>query len=253
MRILIVEDEFYAAKRLKSMLLKELPDASILEVFDTIEETVNWLSSHVEPNLIFMDIQLADGLSFQIFDKVKVACPIIFVTAYDEYALSAFKVNSIDYLLKPIEEKDLRTAINKYQQMYAAKGGEQMDWQRISRDFIQPQKQFKQRFLIKRGNAYAYLNTSDIRLIYSEDGLSFALCKDNKKQVIDQSLEKIHTGLNPDNFFKVGRKHIVALTSIQQIHPYLNGRLKLDIDGNFDAPIIVSRERVKAFKAWLDK
>lgn len=135
MRILIVEDEFYAAKRLKKMLLEELPDATILEVLDTIEDTVAWLSSHVEPNLIFMDIQLADGLSFQIFEQVKVACPIIFVTAYDEYALNAFKVNSIDYLLKPIEDKDLRTALNKYQQMYASKGPEQLDWQRIGQDF----------------------------------------------------------------------------------------------------------------------
>lgn len=121
-------------------------------------------------------------------------------------------------------------------------------WSRL----LQPHNTFKQRFLIKRAGAYAYLKATDIKLIYSEDGLSFALDSDNKKQVIDQSLEKIHSGLDPNQFFKIGRKHIVALNSIQQIHPYLNGRLKLELDTEIEDPIIVSREKVKAFKAWLD-
>lgn len=251
MRILIVEDEHYAAKRLESMLLKELPDAKVLVVIDTVEEAVSWLAGHVEPSLIFMDIQLADGLSFQIFDQVKVTCPVIFVTAFDEYALNAFKVNSIDYLLKPIKEENLRAAINKYQQFFPTRM-EEPNWNGISKDILQPKSQYKQRFLIKVGSAYQYLNTEDIALFFSEDGLSFAVAE-KKKVVLDESLEKIVEVLDPNAFFKISRKHIVSLKSIVKIHPYLNNRLKLETSSSVEEELVVSREKVKAFKAWLDR
>jgi len=252
MRILIIEDEHYASKRLESMIKSELPDATILNVLDTVEESVEWLSSHVAPNLIFMDIQLADGLSFQIFDKVKVSSPIIFTTAYDEYALSAFKVNSIDYLLKPIEESALRAAINKYQEFFPNKNSSELDWVHITKEIFQPENKFKKRFLIKSGNSYAYLNTDDISLIYSEDGLSFATTWENKRILLDQTLEKLSLELNPNTFFKISRKHIVSIESIEKIHPFLNNRLKLKLRTPTTDPLIVSREKVKEFKAWLD-
>lgn len=252
MRLLIIEDEHYAAKRLQSLIEKELPDAQVLEIIDTVEESISWLKEHIEPNLIFMDIQLADGLSFQIFDSVKVNCPIIFTTAYDEYALNAFKVNSIDYLLKPLEEKVFRSAINKYQHIYQKTNYSNYNWNSISADIFQPKAQYKQRFLVKSGNAYTYLNTCDVQIIYSEDSLSFAYNKEGKRIMLDKSLDKIHNQLDPDKFFKVNRKHIIALDSIKQIHPYLNNRMKVEIGLNNMEDIIVSREKVKEFKNWLD-
>lgn len=256
MRILIIEDEHYAAKRLQSLISAELPNAQILEVIDTVEESIEWLSNHIEPNLIFMDIQLADGLSFQIFDRIKISCPIIFTTAYDEYALNAFKVNSIDYILKPIEDNALRVAINKYQQIYPSGNGTnnaaEINWKNITKDIFQSRDHYKQRFLVKVGNAYTYLNTKDIRLVYSEDGLSFALNKDYKKILLEYSLDKIHSQLDPNQFFRTSRKHIVSIDGIQKIHPYLNSRLKIDIGKELSDPLIVSREKVKEFKSWLD-
>jgi len=252
MRILIVEDEHYAAKRLENLILSEVPDAKILAVIDTVEDATEWLSSHVEPNLIFMDIQLADGLSFKIFDKVQVNCPIIFTTAYDEYALNAFKVNSIDYLLKPIETAVLRQAINKYQKFFPASSSNEVNWGDITKDIFQPKDHYKQRFLVKNGNSYAYLNTTDIAFIYSEDGLSFALNKSGKRILLDHSLDKIESTLDPNFFFRISRKHIVALSNIEQIHPYLNNRLKVALKVNNENNLIVSREKVKDFKGWLD-
>jgi len=252
MRILLIEDEHYAAKRLQKLVLDELPDARILDVLDSIEDSVNWLSSHIEPNLIFMDIQLADGLSFQIFEKIQVKCPIIFTTAYDEYALNAFKVNSIDYLLKPIETEALRKAINKYQEIYKTSTVQEINWKNITKEFFKPQEHFKQRFLIKTGGSYGYLLTEDIKFLMSEDGLSFAYNSKGQKFIIDKSLDKIESELNPSDFFKISRKHIIALSSISKIHPYLNNRLKLEIDLVSDEDFVVSREKVKDFKSWVD-
>jgi len=253
MRILIIEDEHYAAKRLEGLIKKELADAKILEVIDSVEDAVAWLTSHVEPNLIFMDIQLADGLSFQIFEKVQVNCPIIFTSAYDEYALNAFKVNSIDYLLKPIDDKALRAAINKYQQFFPNKSSMEINWENITKDIFQQTNQnYKQRFLIKSGTAYAYLNTSDISHFITEEGLSFAFNNKGHRFIIDKSLDNINSHLDPHKFFKISRKHIVALESIHKIHPYLNNRLKLEISLNSNEEFVVSREKVKGFKTWID-
>lgn len=253
MRILIIEDEHFAAKRMRSLILENLPDANIVEVLDSVEDSVNWLSSNVHPNLIFMDIQLADGLSFQIFNKVKINCPIIFTTAYDEYALNAFKVNSIDYLLKPLESEALRSAINKYQELYPTYKSQDLDWNNITQEIFKSKGHFKKRFLFKSGSAYAYLKTEDIGLVYSEDGLSFAYNKIGKKIILDHSLDKIHGDLDPNNFFRINRKFIIALDSITKVHPYLNNRLKLDYTHAFDEELVVARDRVKEFKAWLDQ
>lgn len=252
MRILIIEDEHYAAKRLENLIKKEIPDAKIVDVLDTVEESVDWFASHVEPNLVFMDIQLADGLSFQIFEKVKVTAPIIFTTAYDEYALNAFKVNSIDYLLKPIEEKALVEAMNKYQQFFPQGPTADLNWKHISKEIFQPKNQYKQRFLIKTGNAYAYLNCTEINLIYSEDGLSFAITTEGKRLLLDESLDKLIKQLEPQRFFKISRKHIVCIDALAKIHPYLNNRLKLELRTPVEDPLIVSREKVREFKTWLD-
>lgn len=251
MRVLIIEDEHFAAKRLESLIKIYLPDAKIVEVLDTVEDSINWLESHIEPNLVFMDIQLADGLSFQIFDQVQLKCPIIFTTAYDEYALDAFKVNSVDYLLKPIDESAFKAALDQYQNIYQSHTLN-VDWKHITKDIFTEKDQYKRRFLIKTGNAYTYLNTSELKLIYSEDGISFGLNSGGQRFLIDKTLDNIESCLNPANFYRVSRKHIVALDSIDKMHPYLNSRLKLELSVGQDEDVIVSREKVKDFKAWID-
>lgn len=252
MRILIIEDEHYAAKRLDSMIQNYLPEGRVLEVIDTIEHAVEWLKANAEPNLIFMDIQLADGLSFQIFSKVDLKCPIIFTTAYDEYAIEAFKVNSVDYLLKPIEEEYFEHAIKKYKSIYQNVNNT-FDWTSLSQNMLKTQENYKTRFLIKTGNAFSYLNTSDIKYIFSEDGLSFAVKHDDKKYLLDKPLDKIASTLNPSSFFRISRKFIISLSTIKIFHPYFNNRLKLDIDTKHELDFIVSRDKVKDFKSWLDK
>ncbi len=251
MRILIIEDEHFAAKRLETLIHAHLHGADIVNVIDTVEESIVWLESHIEPNLIFMDIQLADGLSFQIFERVKLKCPIIFTTAYDEYALDAFKVNSIDYLLKPIEEASFKTSLDQYQNIYESNTSS-VDWKYITKDIFTEKHNYKQRFLIKSGNAYTYLNTSELKLLYSEDGISFGLNIAGQRFIIDKTLDNIEKCLDPTNFYRVSRKYIVALDSIQKIHPYLNSRLKLELSTSQEDDIIVSRDKVKAFKAWID-
>lgn len=251
MRILIIEDEHYAAKRLQNLILEELPDAKIVGVLDTVQDSVEWLSSHIEPHLIFMDIQLADGLSFQIFEKIKVACPIIFTTAYDEYALNAFKVNSIDYLLKPIEDSALQAALKKYQQIFPA-NSRSINWENIMVDMFDSKDHYKQRFLIKSGSAYAYLVTKDIKFLYSEDGLSFAVNEHGKKFHIDNTLDKIEKSLDPKKFYRISRKYIIGLGAIHRVHAYFNQRLKIETDIKSEEELVVARERVKDFKNWLD-
>ncbi len=251
MRILIIEDEHYASKRLETLIQDIIPEGRILEVIDTVEHAIDWLSSHVEPNLIFMDIQLADGLSFQIFKAVTLRCPIIFTTAYDEYAIQAFKVNSIDYLLKPIEEEHFTKAIKKYKSIYAD-GNSEFDWSTLSHSLLKEKEKYKSRFLVKTGSAYSYLKTDKIKYIFSEDGLSFAIHHDDKKYVLDKTLDKIEEILNPESFFRINRKYIVCLDQIKMIHQYFNNRLKIDLKTKHDIELIVSREKVKDFKNWLD-
>jgi len=251
MRILIIEDEHYAAKRLDSMIKTYLPEGRVLDVIDTVEHSIKWLTDNVEPNLIFMDIQLADGLSFQIFKKINLNCPIIFTTAFDEYAIEAFKVNSIDYLLKPIEEKQFEQAINKYKAIYE-ENRSSFDWESITEHMMTTKEKYKSRFLIKSGSSYSYLKTDDIKYIFSEDGLSFAVRYDDSKCLLDKPLDKIENSLNPKAFYRINRKFIIAIDMIEKIHQYFNNRLKIDMKTKHEMDFIVSREKVKDFKRWLD-
>jgi len=239
MRILIIEDEHFAAKRMENLIKENLPEATIVDVLDSIEESTKWLASHVMPSLIFMDIQLADGLSFRIFDKVNITCPVIFTTAYDEYALDAFKVNSIDYLLKPIEVESFKRAIEKYQQFFKS-NLDNINWNNVTNQMFNAKEKYKNRFLIKTGQSYSYLEVKDIKLIYSEDGLTFAKKSENKKLILDKTMDKIESQLDPKSYFRINRKYIVPLESIDKIHLPCEQEL------------VVSREKVGAFKEWLD-
>lgn len=250
MKILIIEDEHYAAKRLKNLLSDALPEAEVCGVFDSIEDSAEYLQNNPQPDLIFMDIQLADGLSFRIFEKVEVKAPVIFSTAFDEYTLQAFKVNSIDYLLKPVEPKELERALAKFKNLYQ-RSEQKFDYQSLVKLFQAEKKEYKTRFLLKNGQEFVRLNTTDVAYFYSEDGLTFAAGRNGKRHLLDHTLDQLTGELNPDNFFRINRRRIVRAESILKIHTYFNNRLKLDLSPPVKDDVIVSRERVKEFKNWI--
>ncbi len=253
MKILIIEDEHYAAKRLSAMVKESYADAEILEVIDSVEESILWFKNNEEPDLVFMDIQLADGLSFTIFDVVHFTCPVIFVTAFDEYAIDAFKLNSVDYLLKPIEKDKLDSAVSKFKKLHHKSSIPQIDWSALGLSLYANKEKYKKRFLIKTGKSYQYIDVSDIALLYSEEGVSFAINKENKRFIIDATLDKIEETIDPSVFFRINRRHVIPISQIEKIHPYLNSRLKLELKQSVSQDLVVSREKVKDFKKWIDE
>ena len=253
MKILIIEDEYHAQKYLSNLLKKIIPTAQILDMLDSVEDAVDWFNEHPTLDLIFMDIQLADGLSFNIFKKVEINAPVIFTTAFDQYALQAFKVNSVDYLLKPIDEVDLQKAIDKYQQIYATNTTfNQASLLKVINSFQQKEK-FRQRFLIKQGKDFIYLPVEEIAYLYSADGMTFIIDKYKKRHLLDTTLDAIEKELNSKNFYRISRKQIIHIQSVAKIFAYFNHRLKLELRPESKVEAIVSRERVKEFKAWLDR
>jgi len=226
MKILIIEDEYHAQKYLSNLLKVVLPEAQILEMLDSVEDAVDWFNNNAAPDLIFMDIQLADGLSFTIFKKVEVNAPVIFTTAFDQYTLQAFKVNSVDYLLKPIDEEDLQKAVDKYQQIYATDTTfNQESLLKVINSF-QQKENYRQRFLIKQGKDFIYLPVEEIAYLYSADGMTFIMDKHKKRHLLDTTLDKIEKELNPKNFYRISRKQIIHIQSVTKIFSYFNHRLK---------------------------
>lgn len=252
MNILLIEDEQPAAKRLTNLIKECRPQSNILASIDSVENAVRWLGINVAPDLIFMDIQLADGLSFDIFNQLHIQSPIIFTTAYDQYTLKAFKVNSVDYLLKPIDPAELKAAFTKFDQVFGKKMSYDLSAiQQLIQSMSQPQ--YKERFLVRVGQQMIYIVVTDIQYFYSEDGLAYAKTSDDKKHLIDYTLEQLEENLNPMDFFRINRKIITHVNSIQKISPYFNSRLKLEIKPKAAFEVIVSRERVNDFKKWLDR
>ena len=253
MKLLIIEDEYHAQKYLSNLLKEVIPTAQILDMLDSIEDAVDWFKNNAVPDLIFMDIQLADGLSFSIFKKVEVNAPVIFTTAFDQYTLQAFKVNSVDYLLKPIDEIDLKRAIDKYHQIYDNnKSYSQESLLKVINSF-QQKDNFRQRFLIKQGKDFIYLPVEEIAYLYSADGMTFIMDTNKKRHLIDTTLDNVEKELNSKNFFRISRKQIIHIQSVAKIFSYFNHRLKLDLKPESKVEAIVSRERVKDFRAWLDR
>ncbi len=255
MKIIIIEDEQLAVKRLLELIFKYDPEVEILGKFDTVEKSVKWFNSNPPPDLVFMDIQLADGLSFEIFEKTLITSPIIFTTAYDQYAIKAFKVNSIDYLLKPIDFDELSTAIEKFKKIYFEKKPENISSKNLTFDKVLQllTKEYKSRFVIKVGEHIKSIQVEDISCFYSLEKASFLKTSENNNYVLDYSLEQIESLINPDEFFRVNRKYIINLKAISDIISYSNSRLKIELKVKNDEDIIVSREKVKSFKAWLEK
>jgi two-component system, LytTR family, response regulator LytT len=246
MRILIIEDELPAARQLTKLIMQQRPNAQILETLDSVAAAVRWLQAFPEPDLIFMDIQIADGLSLDIFEQVSIGAPVIFTTAYDQYAVQAFKVNAIDYLLKPIPPEDLQRALERVEQRQS---GNSNGYAHLSQYF--KQENYKTRFLIKTGQHYTFLQIEDVAFFFSEDGLTQCSTLSGKKHFIDFTLDELERQLNPSHFFRISRGMLIRLESIQKIHPHLNGRLKLELQPIAQQDVFVSRDRVTEFKSWL--
>lgn len=247
MNILIIEDEKPAANRLKQLLKDFLPEARLNGHLDSIESAVDWLKANSAPDLIFCDIQLADGHSFEIFDRVKVSSPIIFVTAFDQFAIKAFKLNSVDYLLKPIDPEELKVAIQKFKSQHQTP---QIDITLLKS--LITQRSYKSRFMVKWGETIQSIDVADISFFYSQEKMVFLQTKAGRKYVLDYTLDQLEELLDPQRFFRLNRKYISEVGAIAGIFTYSNSRLKIKLAGSEDNDILVSREKVGDFKSWLD-
>ncbi len=252
MKVLIIEDEIPAAKRLTKLLQEHSAAIDIVHTTDSIESSVRYLSAPQNIDLIFMDIQLADGLSFDIFEKVKITTPVIFTTAFDQYTLKAFKVNSIDYLLKPIDENELVVSIEKYRQLYPKS---QMDFSEKILQLMQDINtvKYKERLLIKRGQQLSFLKTENTAYCFADGKLCYAVDFNGTKYLLENNLSVLEEQLQPADFFRINRNLLVNIEAIKKVHTWFGGRLKLEILPATTEETIVSRERVNDFKEWLGR
>ncbi len=251
MNVLIIEDEKPAARRLNRMLTES--GIEVNTMLHSVEEALNWFQVNKHPDLIFLDIQLSDGLSFEIFEEIPVKSAIIFTTAYDEYALKAFKLNSIDYLLKPIDDDELKIAVENYKKHQPEKNSLQVNIDEIRKLLINPiDRKYKKRFLIKIGQHIKIVHTDNIGCLYSENKAAYIHTNENRNYLIDHSLEYWNEQLDPEQFFRINRAFIVHINAIKDIIAYTNSRLKLTLNQYNNQEIIVSRERVKDFKNWIN-
>jgi len=254
MTTLIIEDEKPAARLLQRKL--EKLEIAVSTMLHSVEESILWFSNNPHPDLIFLDIQLSDGLSFEIFEQIDIQSAIIFTTAYDEFALKAFKLNSIDYLLKPIDEDDLEAAVAKFKMRQpkpdAAVSNLQLDFEQIRKMLSNPfEKNFKKRFTVKIGQHLKVITTDEIECFFSENKGTYIHTFDNRNYLIDSTLEILEQELDMKEFFRVSRKFIVPLQAIKEIQVYTNSRLKVILPTYKEDEVIVSREKVQDFKAWL--
>jgi two-component system, LytTR family, response regulator LytT len=260
MKILIVEDEELAVKKIRKTLASVDTAAEVAGVTDSIVATVEWLENNPAPDLILMDIELSDGQSFEIFNRIKVTSAVVFTTSYDEYALKAFKVNSIDYLLKPVQKEDLEAALQKYRQLkdhYAAAtpAAPAVNMDNLARELFMKlqQKEFRKRFLVKNAQKLVSIEVEDIAYFFSDGRLNFFKTFDNKKFVVDYTMDELEEMLNPERYFRISRSFYISVTSVAQIHEYFGNRLMLQLKPEVDKEAIVSREKVADFKKWMGK
>jgi len=254
MKILIVEDEELAVKKLQKTLAAIDSDSTVVGITDSIKSSVEWLKQNPAPDLILMDIELADGQSFAIFNLTEVKSPVIFTTSYDEYALKAFKVNSIDYLLKPVQKEDLEDALKKF---HALKSQHTMGFNMDSlvkelQQKLQP-REYRKRFLVKNGQKLLSVEIKDIAYFYSDGRLNFFKTHDNKKFIIDYTMDDLEELLDPEHYFRISRSFFVSIASIDKIDDYFGNRLILNLKPSVDKEALVSREKVADFKKWMGK
>jgi DNA-binding LytR/AlgR family response regulator len=251
MNVLIIEDEKPSARYLQRMLMKQ--EVHISQMLHSVEEAIDWFLNNKHPDLIFLDIQLSDGLSFEIFDAVEVNSAIIFTTAFDEYALQAFKLNSIDYLLKPIDEEELQTAVEKYKTFKPSAKNVQLNFEDIKKLLVNPvEREYKKRFTTKIGQHIKMISVDEIECFYSENKGTYAHTVDGRDYLLETTLEQLENELSPETFFRISRKFYININSIKDIISYTNSRLQLKLNSYKEQEVIVARERVKDFKLWLE-
>lgn len=251
MKILILEDEEPASKRLLKMIKEIEPDVALLDSIVSVSSAIKWLSENKHPDLIFSDIQLADGISFEVFREVKITCPVIFTTAYDQYALEAFKVNSIDYLLKPIKKTELETAIVKFKKAISPTSPA-LDISKLLQTYSGLGNMYKKRFIIRYGEHIKTINTEEIAYFYTEDKVNFLTTNEGRRYTIDFNLDNLETLLDPKFFFRINRQFIISIHSISEMFAYTKSRVLIKLKPTTKTETIVSTERSAEFKAWLD-
>lgn len=251
MNIILIEDEKPAADKLQKALQKINDKIHILAVLKSVQESVLWFSTNPAPDLIFMDIELTDGTSMSIFDAVSIPCPVIFTTAYDEYWQTAFEHNSIDYLLKPIREEKLESALVKYEKLKKFFAEHFQQLKAYARE--DPSSAYKNRFLVKRGTDYISIRTEDIAYFYATHKLVCLVDKTGQKFILDQSLTEIEKTLDPAVFYRVNRKYLIHMTAIARIKAYPKSKLQIETNPPVTEEVLVSQENVMAFKAWMGK
>lgn len=254
MNVIIIEDEEYNVKLLQGMLFQIRPDWKVLQTLDSVKSSVEYFKSNELPDLIFMDIQLVDGLSFSIFDHVEVTCPIIFTTAFDEYAIQAFKVMSVDYLLKPLKDADLEQAINKFEMISNPRNLQKEGVYKELLDVIRNgEKKYRTRFLIQGHSSYTSLESKDIAYFYSENKITFAVTFAQKEHIVNFSLEQLEEELPKDVFFRINRKYIANIKAIQSFEDFFGGKLIVHLNVPTQEKITVSRLKNSLFKEWMGK
>lgn len=251
MKVIIIEDESLLAKELKRTLLSIKPDIDVIQVIKSIKEGVKWFDKKINVDLIFSDIQLIDGTSFELFKKVNITTPIIFTTAYDEFAIKAFQLNSIDYLMKPIAENDLIRSLNKFENFWELKNELSTE---VLNSLISKKSEivYKSNFLIRVGDQYKQVNINEVSYFFAEGNTIFLVQSNGKKLIIDYSLDQVMAELDPKCFFRVNRQLIVSNSSIKEVHKYFNSRLKLNIQPVFNTDVLVTRSRVSDFLLWMN-
>jgi DNA-binding LytR/AlgR family response regulator len=248
MKILIIEDEDPAAKRLQKMLTEIEPGAEVSDNIVSVSSAIKWFAANKLPDLIIADIQLSDGLSFEIFKAVEILCPVIFTTAYDQYAIEAFKVNSIDYLLKPIKKEELANAITKYKKIKSASPS--IDINQLLKTFTTG-TEYKKRFVVRYGEHIKTITIEEVAFFYTEDKINFLTTKEGRRFTIDFNLDALETMLDPKTFFRINRQYIISIQSIAEMFSYSKSRVLIKLNPPAKHETVVSTERSAGFKLWL--
>ena len=251
MKILILEDESLASEKLENLLLEIDPSIQILHKLKSVEAAIEWYKANDHPDLVISDIRLLDGLSFEIFDQVSYKGPVIFTTAYDQYAIKAFEVNSVDYLLKPIQSEKLAASIKKLEER--SQPANTTQYEELVQMITASKPNYKSRFMIKAGNKILAVPIDKIAYFYSQNKLTYIVTNDDKKYPFDQPLEIIDQQVDPQLFFRANRKYIVRFEAINEIHPYFKGRIKLNLKPESEDEIVISSDKTPEFKKWLDQ
>ena len=250
MRYLIIEDEPLAQEELVRMLKALDPNFMLLASIDSVKQSIEWFNTNEQPDIVFMDIHLSDNICFEIFNKVEITAPVIFTTAYDQYAIEAFKTNGIAYLLKPIEEEELIAALKKFRTLTNTNIELSSIHSHIQQ--LSTLNSYKERVLAKVGDNYQHVAMQDVAYFYSEDHYTFVATKDKQRYIINYTLDTLVEQINPQQFFRISRQFIVNINAINNISKHFNGRLKITVNPSFSEDIYVSRNRVQTFLAWLD-